>query len=122
MRTLSVFGLFVVAAFGSSTPALTVGPPDAFSDTQQNVTETIPFEGACGGRRRDGDDYLQRRLPCHAVREQSFPRSREPDREFVFDPDDPALANSTGSFTNGFNDTGNSNVFSSTSSFSASPH
>ena len=71
------------------------------------------------GRTRDGDHHLQQRLPCDAVRGRSLPRSGNQTGKFTFDPDDPTLGNTTGSFTNGFNDNGNSNVFNSTSNFSA---
>ena len=119
MRKLTLFGLVAVGAIGVSTPALAGGPPDTFTDTQHNVTETIPFEGPCAGG--PGMVTITSNSVFHVTQFEDgrFHISGNQTGKFSFDPDDPALGTTTGSFTNGFSDTGTSNTFSSTSNFSA---
>ena len=120
MRQLTLVGLFAVAALGASTPALAAGgPPDTFTDTKQNVTETIPFEGPCGGGA--GTVTITYNSVFH-VTQFDDGRSHVTGTQtgkFSFAPTDPALPNSSGSFTTWFRGNGNSRTFNATSTFSA---
>jgi hypothetical protein len=119
MRKVTLFGLVAVGAIAVSAPVLAGGPPDTFTDTQHNVTETFAFEGPCAGG--PGMVTITSNSVFHVTQFEDgrIHVSGNQTGKFSFDPDDPTLGTSTGSFTNGFNDNFNSNTSSSTSNFSA---
>ena len=119
MRRLTLFGLFAVAAIGVSTPALAAGPPDTFTDTQKNVTETLPFEGPSAGG--PGMVTITYNSVFHVTQFEDgrYHLTGTQTGTFSFDPDDPALSTATGRFTTWFGENGNSSSFNATSTFSA---
>lgn len=119
MRKLTVLGLFAVAGMGASTPALAHdGPPFTFTDTQHQVTATVPFEGPCGGG--TGSVTITYNSVFHVTQFEDghYHVTGTQTGKFAFDPDDPAGSDVTGSFTTWFGDNGNPETFNTTSTFS----
>lgn len=119
MRKLTLFGLFAVAAMGASTPALAHdGPPFTFTETQHQVTETVPFAGPCGGGA--GLVTITYNSVFHVTQFEDghYHVTGTQTGKFAFDPDDPAAPDVTGGFTSWFGENGNPATFNATSTFS----
>ena len=83
-----------------------------------DMTETIPFEGPCGGGA--GMVTITYNSVFHVTQfdDGRYHVTGTQTGTFSFAPTDPALPNSSGSFTTWFGENGNSRTFNATSTFS----
>jgi hypothetical protein len=121
MNTIRMLGVAVATAamLVPGTALAHGGPPVDVFTTSNKGSATVPFEGPCGGGPGVVTVEFQDTFHVTQFADGHSVVSGMQAGSFAFDPDDPAVASSSGRYRTGFANTLTQNSASSTSVFTA---